>query len=283
MNTKPSRLAVCLCVAAFLAPPLSGQDAKDTATATQSQTKAEVQEQNKLDPQALVILNRAADYLAKTKQYSATVEVSHDAVFGKGSKLQYTKQLEIKLRRPDRLQIEISTTTPKRSFWYDGKSVTLLDHKENFYATSPAPNKIDDMVDHVEKALGMVFPLDDLVLSKPLSEPASKAKNSIYLGKEKILGKVCHHVAFGHEAIDWQAWVEDGPKPLLRKVVITLKLDEGSPQITAFITNWDLATKLPDYVFEFEVPKGAEAIKFLASSDEPEKKKAPATEEKSGN
>jgi hypothetical protein len=284
MNTKPSRrLAACLCAAAFLSPTLWAQETKDTATATHSQTKVEDKIKATRDPQAFVIINRAAEYLAKAPQYQATVEVSRDVVYGKGSKLQYTKQLDIKLRRPNRLQVHVSTTVPKRSFWYDGKNVTLLDHKENFYATSPAPDKIDAMVEHVEKALGVVFPLDDLVLSKPLSEPASKATSSLYLGKEKILGKVCHHVAFGHEAIDWQAWVEDGPKPLLRKVVITLKFEEGSPQITAFISNWDMGTKLPDYVFEFEAPKDAEAIKFMASTDKPGEQKSPATEAKAGN
>ncbi|RBP35347.1 hypothetical protein DES53_12214 [Roseimicrobium gellanilyticum] len=283
MNTKPSRLAACLCAVAYLSLNLHGQETKEPASAPKSQLKVEGQAVGKPDPKALGIINRAADYLAKAKQYQATVEVSHDVVYGKKSKLQYTKQLEIKLRRPDRLQIEVSTTVPRRSFWYDGKNVTLFDHKENYYATAPAADKIDAMVDQVEKALGIAFPLDDLVLSKPLSEPASSAKNSAYLGKEKILGKVCHHVAFEHRAIDWQAWVEDGPKPLLRKVVITLKFEEGSPQITAFISNWDMGTKLPDYVFEFEAPKGAEAIKFMASTDTPGEQKAPATEVKSGN
>lgn len=289
MNTNPSRLAACICVAAFLCPAIPGQDSIAPATATQFQARLGEQSQSKLDPKALVIINRAADFLARAPQYQATVEVSHDVVYGEKSKLQYTKQLDIKLRRPNRLKVDVSTTVPRRSFWYDGKNVALLDHKENYYATSPAPDKIDAMVDHVEKALGVVFPLDDLVLSKPLSEPASKARNSAYLGKEKILGKVCHYVAFGHEAIDWQAWVEDGPKPLLRKVVITLKYEEGSPQITAFISNWDIGTKLPDYVFEFEAPKGAEAIKFMASTDTPEPGKdkattpASATEVKSGN
>ena len=83
--------------------------------------------------------------------------------------------------------------------------------------------------------------------------------------------------------------MEDGPKPLLRKVVITLKFEEGSPQITAFITNWDTGTKLPDFVFEFEPPKGAEAIKFLASTEgdgdkDTDKVKASAkSDPKSGN
>ncbi|HSJ02270.1 MAG: DUF2092 domain-containing protein [Verrucomicrobium sp.] len=219
-----------------------------------------------VEPQALAIVARASDYLAATKQFSTTVEVAQDVVSPKGHKVQFSKKVELKLRRPDRLLVEISTTTPKRSFWYDGKSITLLDHRDNFFATSPAPNKIDAMVDQLEEALGVVFPLDDLLQAKPLVAPATTAKAALYLGQEQILGKTCHHVAFQHDAIDWQAWVETGPKPLLRKIVITLKLDEGSPQITALLTGWDLGTKLPDFVFQFDPPTGAQKIEFLPAA-----------------
>ncbi|WP_050028427.1 DUF2092 domain-containing protein [Verrucomicrobium sp. BvORR034] len=224
------------------------------------------------DPRALAIISRASDYLAGTKQFSTSIDLSQDLVNDKGSKVQFTKQVDVKLRRPNRLQVDISTTIPKRSFWYDGKSVTLLDHRENFYGTSPAPDQIDAMIDQLEESLGVVFPLDDLLLTKPLVTPAAAAKSASYLGKERILGKTCHHVAFQHDAIDWQAWVEDGPKPLLRKVIINFKLDDGSPQITALLTNWDLGTKLPDFVFAFDPPVGAKKINFLP----PDKSKAAA-------
>lgn len=216
-----------------------------------------------VDPKAIDIIIRASDHLSAAKQFSTSIELAQDLVNDKGSKMQFTKQVEVKLRRPNRLQVDISTTVPKRSFWYDGKSISLLDHKENFYGTSPAANTIDAMIDQLEEALGVVFPLDDLMLAKPLVTPAAAAKSASYLGKERILGKVCHHVAFQHDAIDWQAWVEDGPKPLIRKVIINFKLDDGSPQITALLTGWDLGTKLPDFVFAFEPPKGAVKIEFL--------------------
>lgn len=224
------------------------------------------------DARALDIISRASEYLAAAKQFSTSMDLSQDLVNEKGSKVQFTKQVDVKLRRPNRLLVDISTTVPKRSFYYDGKSVTLLDHRENFYGTSPAPDQIDAMIDHLEESFGVVFPLDDLLLTKPLVVPAAAAKTASYLGKARILGKTCHHVAFQHDAIDWQAWVEDGPKPLLRKVIINFKLDEGSPQVIAHLSNWDLGTKLPDFVFNFDAPTGAQKINFLPA----EKTKAAA-------
>ncbi|WP_038168265.1 DUF2092 domain-containing protein [Verrucomicrobium sp. BvORR106] len=259
---KPSPL-LCFLFSVLSATPVAiGQEAAAPATPLPIP-----------DARALDIVSRASEYLAASKQFSTSIDLSQDLVNGKGSKVQFTKQVDVKLRRPNRLQVDISTTEPKRSFWYDGKSVTLLDHRERYYGTSPAPDQIDAMIDHLEEALGVVFPLDDLLLTKPLVVPAAAAKTASYLGKERILGKTCHHVAFQHDAIDWQAWVEDGPKPLLRKVIITFKLDEGSPQITAHLTNWDLSTKLPDFVFNFDPPTGATKINFLPA----EKAKAAAT------
>lgn len=249
---KPSPLLYHLLAVLSFAPVILAQDAAAPATPPPIP-----------DARALDIISRASEYLAATKQFSTSIDLSQDLVNEKGSKVQFTKQVDVKLRRPNRLQVDISTTAPKRSFWYDGKSVTLLDHRENYYGTSPAPDQIDAMIDHLEESLGVVFPLDDLLLTKPLVVPAAAANTASYLGKERILGKTCHHVAFQHDAIDWQAWVEDGPKPLLRKVIINFKLDEGSPQITAHLTNWDLGTKLPDFVFNFDPPAGSTKISFL--------------------
>ena len=73
MNTKPSRrLAACLCTAAFLSPTLWAQETNDAATATHTQAKVEEKTKATQDPQALVIINRAAEYIAKAPQYQAT-------------------------------------------------------------------------------------------------------------------------------------------------------------------------------------------------------------------
>jgi len=57
--------------------------------------------------------------------------------------------------------------------------------------------------------------------------------------------------------MDVQLWVENGLFPLLRKVVITYRDEPGSPQFTAYLTDWDFSPHLPDSVFKFFKPKSA--------------------------
>jgi hypothetical protein len=68
---------------------------------------------------------------------------------------------------------------------------------------------------------------------------------------------MCHHVSFQSKVIDWQAWIEDGAVPLVRKAVIDFKTEQGSPRWMVLLNKWDLVTPLPDFVFRFEPPPGA--------------------------
>lgn len=233
---------------------------------------ADAEETKKTDPvavppglSAVSIISRASEFLAKAQQISVKAETSQELLADNGMKVQFTKEVEIYLRRPDRLRVTIATDEPRRSIWYDGKNITLMDHRTNFYGKAAAPDKIESMITQVEKSLGVVFPLDDFAMAKPFLSSATTAKSSLYLGLTQVSGKRCHQVAFQHEAVDWQAWVEDGPKPFIRKLVITYKLDEGAPQFTAYLKEWDLGTKLPDFMFTFEAPPGASEIQMLSA------------------
>jgi hypothetical protein len=83
------------------------------------------------------------------------------------------------------------------------------------------------------------------------------------LGTVTVLGVSCQHLAFTQANIDWQVWIEDGPMPTPKKIVITYKDEEGSPQYTALFSKWDFDTKLPDFVFSFDPPAGAQKIDIM--------------------
>ena len=100
-----------------------------------------------------------------------------------------------------------------------------------------------------EETLGFSFPLEDLLLSRRFGDGASKATAGRYFGLEPILGVMCHHVSFRNQVVDWQAWIEDGAVPLVRKAVIDFKNEPGSPRWTALLNKWDLETPLPDSSF----------------------------------
>ena len=74
---------------------------------------------------------------------------------------------------------------------------------------------------------------------------------------------MCHHVAFRQPLIDWQAWIEDGPVPLLRKVVIDYRQEFGEPQYTVTFDQWNVNADLPDFLFAFTPRSGYKRIQYL--------------------
>ena len=90
-----------------------------------------------------------------------------------------------------------------------------------------------------------------------------------YLGIHLAAGVPCHHLAFSQEAIDWQIWIDAGPQPLPRKIVISYAGEPGAPQYTATIRRWNLDPAFPEDLFRFEAPEGATGISLPALRQRP--------------
>ncbi len=221
-----------------------------------------------VDQRAITLFERASSFLAKQKQFSVSTEIWEDFVLENGSKIQFSRTVEMNLRRPDYFKATVSTSQPERTFYYDGKSVTFLDQTSGFFGTAPAPSTIDKTLAAMDENYDLTFPLDDLLMSNPYEGSAAKATSGQYFGTEQILGEKCHHLAFQNNQIDWQVWVEDGPVPVLRKIVIDHKLEPGAPQYTAIFNSWDFATELPDYLFTFEITPDFRRIDMIKSAPE---------------
>ncbi len=205
-------------------------------TFTACSVVAEEAKSGVVDQHALVILDRAVSFLAKQKQFSATVEIWQDFVLENDMEIQFAKTVKLNFRRPDHFRATVTTTQPERTFIYNGKTVTLVDQSSGFFGTTAAPATIDKTLSKMEQTYGLTFPLDDLLMSNPYDGSADKAQTGQYLGAEMIMGKRFHHLAFQHEHLDWQAWVEYGPVPVLRKLIMTQKLEPGSPQYMALFS-----------------------------------------------
>ena len=80
----------------------------------------EAKDNPEVDPKAKEIIERAVDYLVEAKQFRVSAEIWQDLEVEPGVKGQFSKVVEIQLRRPDRLRLDVSTSVPKRSFYYNG-------------------------------------------------------------------------------------------------------------------------------------------------------------------
>jgi hypothetical protein len=226
-----------------------------------------------IDPRADELVKQMSDLLASTKSFALEAEEIYDEVPEHLPRTQLTNLRHVALRRPDRMVGDASGDALNRSFWYDGKTVSIHEKEQNTYATLPAPPTIDGTLDAIFDRTGMVIPLADFVYEDVYARLMESVQRGVYLGIHHVGGVACHHLSFEQESIDWQLWIDAGEKPLPRKLVIAYKTEDEVPQYAVTIGKWNLNADVPDELFNFEPPEGAERVEFPSAQQ-------PLTEEK---
>jgi hypothetical protein len=217
-------------------------------------------QENPIDPRADQLLKRMGDFLGQAKFFSVNTEIWQDIQLGSGQQIQAGRTLDLQVRRPNRLRAEVNSPRRNRELVYDGSNITLLNRAQNFYGTISAPGSIDEAMDLASDKFGIAMPLEDFVTSDPHKDLLEKVTSGTDIGPVTVMGVPCEHLAFSQTNIDWQVWIDKGPRPVPRKFVITYKDEPGAPEFTAIFSNWDFLTPLPDFVFKFEPPPGASKI-----------------------
>lgn len=216
-----------------------------------------------LDSRAVDLLRQMSQTLQAFPAFAFQAEIMTDALSDTGQKIQYAGNLDVWVDRSRGLWAELDGDRANRSFWYDGRSMTLYDQLQNTYATVPAPDDMDEALDYATDQFSISLPLIDLVYSDPYAVLTENVQTGNYLGMHRVGDELCHHLAFTQRTVDWQIWISDTPQALPCKVVITYKKRSASPQFTAILTRWDLRTMSGTHSFTFRPPSGATEIDFL--------------------
>lgn len=226
-----------------------------------------------IDPQAEKLLRRMSDYLASRQQFTAKAESTLEVVLTSGQKLQYDSPATLSVSRPNRLHAHRKGDIANQEFFYDGKTLTLYNPRENLYATTAAPPTVDETLDFAREKLDIIAPAAELFYKNAAERMLKESTSGFVVGPSVVASVKCTHLAFRGAEVDWQIWIEDGDKPLPRKFILTSKKVAGEPQFTVIIRNWDVAPKLTNQEFSFTPPKGAKKIEFLRLSAETAKPK----------
>src|SRR6267142_869208 len=226
-----------------------------------------------IDPQAEKLLRRMSDYLASRQQFTLKAESTLEAVLTSGQKLQYDSPATLSVSRPNKLHAHRKGDLANQEFFYDGKTLTLYNPRENLYATTAAPPTIDAMLDFAREKLDIIAPASELLYKNAAERMLKESSSGFVVGPSVVGGVKCTHLAFRGSEVAWQIWIEDGDKPLPRKFILTSKQDKGEPEFTVLVRSWDLTPKLTDREFTFVPPKGAKKIEFLQMTAEAAKPK----------
>jgi len=223
---------------------------------------ARAQEKPQIEAEAARVLTAALERIEKATSFTFHAEVTNDAPLPSGQKVQFPGTLEVAVRRPNGLWNMFEGEQRIARSWYDGKTFTLLNGGKNVYACSPAPEKLDDLLGTMKEKLGFTPPLAPLLRENLVATALAKITSGYVVGRGVIGETRCLHLAFRGKKTDWQFWISEHGEPIIRRIVITYKLEPGAPQFAATFLSWDFAPSLSDAVFTFTPPQGAVQCEF---------------------
>ena len=214
-------------------------------------------------PAATQLLKASTDFLARQQRFSLDTANSIDVVLPSGQKVQFDHTAKVSVERPNKLRAERTGDMVDQVFYYDGKSLTLHNPYGKYYATIAAPSSLEEMLDFAREKLDVVAPAADLLYTNAYDILMQDVSSGFVVGKGVVDGMRCDHLAFRAPSTDWQIWIEEGSRPLVRKLVITSLEMLNAPQFTVVVKKWDLKPKFGAATFSFKPSKQTQKLEFV--------------------
>lgn len=220
-----------------------------------------------IEDKARASIQAMSDYLRASRSFSFKAEVQYDDVLPSGQTITFSAQNSISLLRPNSIFSDHTSDMGNRKFWYNGREICLLDPLNGSYATEPFSGNSDKALEHMIQVLKFTPPLADFLYENPAKALLGHSIQGFVVGKSLIHGTPTTHLAFVDDLVDWQIWIQDGKIPVPVRFAITYKTVKNSPQYVATFTEWDFSSRLPESLFQPEVPAGAIKLPFLKQSE----------------
>ncbi len=238
------------------AEPTSGSEAASARRRARTEAMTE---------DAVTRLRRGADFLAGQQRFSFGAEVTYDILQSNGVMLEFGASHDILVRRPDRLRIQaVRRDGDVKQLFFDGQSLTIDMPREDAYVKVAKPGTLYAALDYLVNDLGDPSPLEDFLSENFMARVGSRITAGFHVEYAAIGDRVCEHLAFRTDELDFQIWIEDAESPLPCRLVITYTRSEGSPQFTADFRDWNLEPVSDDGMFAFEPPASAERLQVQA-------------------
>lgn len=214
------------------------------------------------DARALEVLQAMAQYKTSLNTAVFTGTILADARLDAGLIVSNASELKVTVKRPASLHFWKFDGVDTRELYFHDGLLTVFNTGYGFYAQAEIPNEIDAALEFAFEELEVEAPLMELVKSDPLSDLVEDTDVVVYLtDKARIAGVDCHHIVIRTDESDVQLWVEEGDRPLPRRISITIKWEGGAPRFVAELT-WETDPDIGDDAFRFNPPEGARQIEF---------------------
>ena len=212
-----------------------------------------------IEKDAINALRDMGAFLRKQQSFSVRVRSQTDYVMNDGQKIKLGSQGDLRVQRPDHLRADVTSDRKDRQFFYDGKTFTLYGPALGFYSQVPAPATLNELADELTTRYGIQLPLVDLFRWGTADYDTSDITSAMVVGPANLNGVETQQYAFRQKGVDWQIWIEKGPKPVPRRLVVTTTDDKSRPEYSADLV-WNLGVTHDAADFVFTPPKDAQKI-----------------------
>ncbi len=224
-------------------------------------------------PSADAILKQMSDTLATAKQFKFTVHRELNEAFAKQHGLQQDAQIEVAVKRPDKMVARSSGSGDVRNVYADGKEFSIHDALQDVYSTIPALFSLDELPAMLATKYGFAPPLSEFVVSNPYKEIMFRSQSISYAGVGAIHGGFmglsstkCHRLALSGKLADAELWIGvDDHLP--KKLVATFKGDAEQGKLSLTFSKWNTAANISDQEFVFTPSKAAMKAPMMTVSE----------------
>jgi hypothetical protein len=207
-------------------------------------------------PEARAVLDRMKAYLNSQQSFTIQAQASRDEMLGYGYKLQNNEWATMTVQRPNRMRVDLDGDIKKRSYFYDGTTLTMYSPDDAVYSKVAAPGTIGEVITQLLDA-GVEMPLIDVLAQAYGGTLLEDVRVGLRVGDTTIDGVVTDHLAFRQPLIDWQLWVAKNGAP--KRILITTRYTLGDPQYEVGL-DWKENVRPPASTFSFSPPEGVREI-----------------------
>ncbi|RUQ40893.1 MAG: DUF2092 domain-containing protein [Candidatus Competibacteraceae bacterium] len=243
-------------------------------TATPAPAAPVARPEPQIKPQPRDVIKEMAAYLRTLDHFTVRVERTTELILPTEQHLHADQSMVIAIQKPNRMRVDFQNISGGRQLFYDGQTFSLYTPEKNVYASAAAAPTLDGTLDLLATQYRISLPITDLLVANPDSRLAQNVTSELYVGRTLVRGVVCHHLAFQTPDLDWELWIEEGSKPLPRRLALTDKSVKGAPQMMADLSDWNLAPQFSANFFTFTPPQNAGKIKFLEQVSTAQRSKA---------
>jgi len=215
-----------------------------------------------IEPRADDLLRKMCSLVGSTQTMRLTTSETHDRIKPGGEKVQVSFSRDMTIRRPDGLHATFKGDGIQAEIWYDGKTLSVQGDNRRMWAQAKVPPSLGEMLDFVNDRIAIRMPLADLFYEDPYAAYVGPKTTGRYVGPEEIAGVRAHHLSFQDEAVDFDIWLQDGDRPLPRKLELVYKLDDGAPKYSVVFDSFDIAPQVTADLFTFKPAEGYTRIRF---------------------